>query len=522
MQGTEEEAAQDDAAARDEEGQNDAASDAGSEQGQSFATFVAEAAHLQELVAAMGDDEGIVGRICTILDRYQEQPQLLDPHLESIITPLAATLRSACGLGGKDGESLAGVREVRLACRVLYVLAKVRGFKVVIKFFPHSVTDLEPCLDLIVRQDALDVETWETRYVLLLWLSILVMVPFGLNTVDSATSGSNLIERIVDVCKKCLGEAAKTRDAAAYLLARLLTRPDMDDKAPGEGGAKTVGSAPLVAFLQWCVVQMEGSGGQLLLTGVHQALANIFKMGQRNSLLDKVSMVSDVLHSQTATAGLSTTQRHNTCKLAQRLGLTYLPPRVAAWRYTRGHRSLLDNLRDANSLSKHAASSSSEHATVASTANAATDASRAKAQAETDRGGEDDDEDDAFVPIEIEYVIDSLLQGLQDRDTVVRWSGAKGLGRVAARLPKHLANEVVEAVMALFTIEDASTVNTWHGGAAQSQKFIFYLFSIYSLLSWWGWGGNSKVSQPKTLQKAARFAPERAPCSLWCNSGVIQ
>ena len=195
MQGTEEEAAQDDAAARDEEGQNDAASDAGSEQGQSFATFVAEAAHLQELVAAMGDDEGIVGRICTILDRYQEQPQLLDPHLESIITPLAATLRSACGLGGKDGESLAGVREVRLACRVLYVLAKVRGFKVVIKFFPHSVTDLEPCLDLIVRQDALDVETWETRYVLLLWLSILVMVPFGLNTVDSATSGSNLIEQ---------------------------------------------------------------------------------------------------------------------------------------------------------------------------------------------------------------------------------------------------------------------------------------------------------------------------------------
>ena len=76
---------------------------------------------------------------------------------------------------------------------------------------------------------------------------------------------------------------------------------------------------------------------------------------------------------------------------------------------------------------------------------------------------ESDDEDDAFVPIEIEYVIDSLLQGLQDRDTVVRWSGAKGLGRVAARLPKHLANEVVEAVLGLFSSEDASLVNTWHG-----------------------------------------------------------
>ena len=33
-------------------------------------------------------------------------------------------------------------------------------------------------------------------------------------------------------------------------------------------------------------------------------------------------------------------------------------------------------------------------------------------------------------PKEVEEAIDALLRGLQDSDTVVRWSAAKGLGRV--------------------------------------------------------------------------------------------
>ena len=34
-----------------------------------------------------------------------------------------------------------------------------------------------------------DAERWEVRYVLLLWLSILVIVPFALNSVDSGAGG---------------------------------------------------------------------------------------------------------------------------------------------------------------------------------------------------------------------------------------------------------------------------------------------------------------------------------------------
>ncbi|KAI8844719.1 armadillo-type protein [Chytridium lagenaria] len=59
-----------------------------------------------------------------------------------------------------------------------------------------------------------------------------------------------------------------------------------------------------------------------------------------------------------------------------------------------------------------------------------------------------DDEDD-LVPAEIEEVVEALLLGLRDKDTIVRWSAAKGIGRIASRLTQDLAGEVVESVKML-------------------------------------------------------------------------
>ena len=44
--------------------------------------------------------------------------------------------------------------------------------------------------------------------------------------------------------------------------------------------------------------------------------------------------------------------------------------------------------------------------------------------------------DDTEAPEELEEVIELLLRGLQDSATVVRWSAAKGIGRITARLSK--------------------------------------------------------------------------------------
>jgi hypothetical protein len=242
-----------------------------------FASFLVEAEELHNIVGGLAgpDGESLVERACTIIDKYQEQPQLLDPHLEAFVTPLVALVNAPEEARTGSGVWGAPIEIVHRACRLLYVLAKVRGFKTVVKFFAPNVADLEPCLELLAGQDpSADAERWEVpfpakpfshasagvaertsdqvRYVLLLWLSMLVIVPFALASVDSSTCAADgasrrgLIERIVDTCTTCLGEAAKTRDAAAYVLAQLLTRPDLD-------------AGPLVSFLRWACTQLAES-----------------------------------------------------------------------------------------------------------------------------------------------------------------------------------------------------------------------------------------------------------------------
>lgn len=50
----------------------------------------------------------------------------------------------------------------------------------------------------------------------------------------------------------------------------------------------------------------------------------------------------------------------------------------------------------------------------------------------------------------MEEVVERLLGALRDKDTVVRWSGAKGIGRVTGCLPQELADEIVAQVLDLF------------------------------------------------------------------------
>jgi hypothetical protein len=121
-------------------------------------------------------------------------------------------------------------------------------------------------------------------------------------------------------------------------------------------------------------------------------------------------------------------------KLAQRLGLVMLPPQLVGWRYVRSAEDMASNL------------SATAGAPVAAGADAS--AESAAVPSSTEAGAEAELPD---IPAEIEDVLGVLLGSCSDRDTVVRWSAAKGVGRLAGCLPCELGEEVVQGVLGLLS-----------------------------------------------------------------------
>ena len=311
-------------------------------------------------------------------------------------------------------------------------MCKVRGYKTVIKFFPHEVADMEPVVELLHFQAGN--EEWWISYVLILWLSIIVLVPFDLQTIDSKkTSHDILVKRIINICKNYISNSGKIREATAVLLAKLLTRPDVVKQ----------GETDLVLnFLSEEYTRSKDDGTQMfLVSGVLQTLTEIFKTGHREDLLPRVDTVFDPILKGTVTnkfMAKSTNLRKSRVQLAQRIGCIFLKPKIVKWRYQRGFRSLQENL---------------------STGGVATKVDTK--MADVAEGDDHLEEQDEINFDQLEFIIQYLLDSLKDDDSAVRWTAAKGLGRITGRLNKDFADQIVEQLTDLF--DDNETESSWHG-----------------------------------------------------------
>eukprot|EP00112_Aurelia_sp_Birch-Aquarium-sp1_P000058 Seg1001.15 transcript_id=Seg1001.15/GoldUCD/mRNA.D3Y31 product="Tubulin-specific chaperone D" protein_id=Seg1001.15/GoldUCD/D3Y31 len=355
-----------------------------------------------------------------ILDLYQEQPNLLDPYLENMVENCLIIVK----LPNVPPEAF------HQTFKYLYLITKTRGAKYVIRLFTHEVADMEPVINLLSQQRTVDFNTWQTRYILLLWLSMICMIPFDLVKFDGAAKGENksVIDRILDIAKRYVAVTDKSRDAAALLLSKFMSRSD-------------VKKLRLSEFLDWCLMilmkaddkEKEGVSSMIFIM---TTLARLFKFGKRDDLLKYVDVIFDKIIEKDFLGTIVTLLKKLNMKVVQRLGLCLLKPRIAAWRYQRGNRLLVYNLQNPSANNSNLQMADGEK--------------------------KQDEEESYDVPESIELVLQQLLLGLRDWDTVVRWSAAKGIGRITGRLPKELADDVITSILEF--LSPMETDMGWHGG----------------------------------------------------------
>jgi len=380
-----------------------------------------------------------------IIDCYQEQPHLIDPFLAEIFEKLIDLIKANMKYNATSTHTDQIVHE---AFKYMHTLAKMRGFKKIVQYLPHEVNDFEPILDLLNRQDMKDTDNWQTRYMLLVWLSIVCMVPFDLHRFDGLNQNKSIMDRLLTITvvnriylilflfclflfsfrfifKPYLFSSDKCQDACAFVLAKFMSRADLRDTVLPDFFQQ------LFTYLQTTNKNKEN----IPLLGVLKCLSSIYKYGKREELLKyTLPTLRHIIDEDLLVSSQLAVIRKFCIKIVQRVGITFFKAKVAKWRYQRGSRILMQNVHKQGSQ-----------------------------PTETKRVEEEEEEnDDEKVPNEIEDIIEQLLFGLKDKDTIVRWSSAKGIGRITNRLPKDMADDVLTSLLDVFTfIEDDAA---WHGG----------------------------------------------------------
>ena len=312
-------------------------------------------------------------------------------------------------------------------CIILYTLCKVRGYKVVVGFLNNEPRYLEPVLNKLERVLNGGPEKqreWEVPYVLLLWLSHLLLAPFDLASISNTPVPGDgklplklkldqsippIVVRILQVGLRCLPMSTKAQDGAAMLLVRLVIRPDMQRLKL----ADTVTSA--------CLSSLEDQDSDVPITiyerlGPLRFLSGVAASAELSHLVPNIYRACARLFDDDSSAVTSNA-------VAKKI--------------------LVKTLRNIAILSLRVGDTEGPLSSFLQTTDV------------------------------LEDVIDYLLKSLGERDTPVRHAAAKALSRIILEIEPAMGHEVIQAILDTFKEDmprqseamDFRTVNAlkWHG-----------------------------------------------------------
>jgi tubulin-specific chaperone D len=287
---------------------------------------------------------------------------------------------------------------------MLNAICKVRGVKVITRFLNNEPRYLEPMLHaLLLNQSHM---IWQERYIVLLWLSHLVLTPFDLQSIsyskikigtEARLPGLLDCQDLPDIATALLSAglenlvaASKEREAASHLIVRIALRPDMQRLGLLE-------SLVRLMFTKLQEYTQKPTASMYECLGYLSVLSGIVKSGSTDDILPCLATISGYcLRAATADS------RENTVIRAS------APARKA----------LVTTLR---TLTLHSISLD------------ATDTSQAIS-------------DDTLFGM-MEETIQYLLDALGDKDTPVRLAASKALSMLSLKLNEGMKVEVVQAVL---------------------------------------------------------------------------
>ncbi|GAB1520812.1 hypothetical protein RhiTH_003900 [Rhizoctonia solani] len=382
-------------------------------------SFLDENTQINPLTAVGNDASPQLSRLTSILDEYQEQPYLLDPFLNKMVEPVVEELKNVIRIV-IEYEEINEQKTTRLyqLATLMYWYSKTRGMKSIVPFFPHTVQDLPLALRFAEEKEVFlsKSESWGLRYVTAMWLSLICMIPFDLARFDEPDAQFERLtaNRLDSIGKRYLTYPGIERESAAMLLARLYMRTDMLAQVPNH--------------IDWAVKRIQEGASTFEVIGIMQIAAILMKAGGAGLVLPYIDYfrgLIETLGSTDASANLLTRNltkdtivRKYRIKLIVRLAMCELPgkPRKVNIQNQKLDRALV--------LPGTGAEAGCDSA---------------------------DSEYNVPIPESMEEVVEQLIAGVQDQDTSVRYSSAKGIARVASRLPEAFSDEIVDAITTLFS-----------------------------------------------------------------------